>query len=213
MPSLNGFLTFALTAFVLIVIPGPSVLFTIGRALTLGRGGAMLSVLGNTSGCLLQIFAVAFGVGALVERSSEVYLTVKYVGAAYLVYLGVQAVRHRRSLTEALAATGTPPPSTRRQYLDGLVVGVTNPKTIVFFSVVMPQFADRDAGHLPLQLIVLGVVFPLIALVSDTAWALVAASARGWLARSPGRVAGVGAAGGLAIVGLGVSVAATGRTD
>ncbi|HJQ43122.1 MAG TPA: LysE family translocator, partial [Jatrophihabitantaceae bacterium] len=102
MPSTNGFLTFALTAFVLIVIPGPSVLFTIGRALTLGRGGAMLSVLGNTSGCCVQVLAVAFGVGALVERSSELYLTIKYVGAAYLVYLGVQAFRRRRSLSEAL---------------------------------------------------------------------------------------------------------------
>jgi threonine/homoserine/homoserine lactone efflux protein len=212
MPSINGFVTFAVTAFVLIVIPGPSVLFTIGRALTLGRGGAMLSVLGNTSGCFLQVLAVAFGVGPLVERSSEVYYTVKYVGAAYLVYLGVQAFRHRRSMTDALG-TDAPPRSTRRQYLDGLLVGVTNPKTIVFFSVVMPQFADRGAGHLPLQLILLGAVFPLIALVSDTAWALLAGSARTWLARSPRRLASVGGAGGIAIVGLGVTVAAAGRPD
>lgn len=212
MPSLNGFVTFAVTAFVLIVIPGPSVLFTIGRALTLGRGGAMLSVLGNTSGCFLQVLAVAFGVGPLVERSSQVYLTVKYVGAAYLVYLGVQAFRHRRSLSGAVAKD-IPSRSTRRQYLDGLLVGVTNPKTIVFFSVVMPQFADRGAGHLPLQLILLGAVFPLIALVSDTAWALLAGSARTWLARSPRRLASVGGAGGVAIVGLGVAVVATGRPD
>jgi len=92
-PSTDQLLAFALTSLVLIVIPGPSVLFTVGRALTIGRRGALRSVLGNATGCYLQVVAVALGVGALVERSSEVYLTIKYLGAAYLVYLGIQAGR------------------------------------------------------------------------------------------------------------------------
>jgi threonine/homoserine/homoserine lactone efflux protein len=212
MPSTDRLLAFALTALVLIVIPGPSVLFTIGRALTLGRGGALRSVAGNAIGSYTQVVAVALGIGALVERSTEVYTAIKFVGAAYLVYLGVQAFRHRRDLSDALAVTA-PIASTRRQLLDGILVGAANPKTIVFFTVVMPQFTDRTAGHVSLQLLLLGAFFPVIALVSDSVWAIAASTARGWLARSPRRLAVIGGAGGLAIVGLGVSVAVTGRRD
>jgi threonine/homoserine/homoserine lactone efflux protein len=213
MPGAERFLTFALTSLVLIVIPGPSVLFTIGRALTVGRRGALRSLVGNAAGCYLQVIAVAVGVGALVERSSRLYLAVKYVGAAYLVYLGVRAFRHRRALGEALAVGAPEVRTSRRQFLDGLLVGVTNPKTIIFFTVVMPQFADRDAGMLPLQLLVLAAPFPLIAIACDSVWALAAGTAREWLAGSPRRLAAVGGAGGLAIAGLGVTVAVTGRRD
>lgn len=206
-------MTFAVTSLVLIVIPGPSVLFTIGRALTIGRSGALRSVAGNAIGAYLQVIAVALGVGALVERSSEVYTAIKFLGAAYLVYLGVQAFRHRRALSDAVVTPGRAVPTTRRQLLDGVLVGASNPKTIVFFTVALPQFADRGAGEVPGQLLVLGSVFPLIALVCDSVWALVAGTAREWLARSPRRLSAVGGAGGLAIVGLGVTVAATGRKD
>jgi threonine/homoserine/homoserine lactone efflux protein len=212
-PPADRLLTFTLTSLILIVIPGPSVLFTIGRALTIGRRGAMRSVAGNATGCVIQVAAVAVGVGALVERSSELYLAIKYVGAAYLLLLGVQAFRHRRALADALATTAAPLRTSRRQYLDGVLVGATNPKTIVFFTVAMPQFADRGAGHLPAQLLLLGSVFPLIAVVCDSVWAFVAGTAREWLARSPRRLAAVGGTGGLAIAGLGVTVAVTGRKD
>jgi threonine/homoserine/homoserine lactone efflux protein len=213
MPPTDRLLTFLVTALVLILIPGPSVLFTIGRALTIGRRGALLSVAGNATGSYLQVVAVALGIGALVERSSEVYTTIKFVGAAYLIYLGVQAFRHRRAFSDAIAATMPAMRSRRRQYLDGVLVGVSNPKTIVFFTVAMPQFTDRAAGHLPAQLLLLGALFPLIALVCDSAWALTAATARAWFADSPKRLAAVGGAGGLAIVGLGVTVAVSGRKD
>lgn len=211
-PSADRLLTFALACFVLIVIPGPSVLFTIGRALTVGRTGALLSVAGNAIGCYLQVVAVAVGIGALVQRSAEAYSAVKLIGAAYLIYLGVQAIRHRHDLA---AAVGAPPAlgRPRRLLLDGLLVGAANPKTIIFFTAVMPQFADRGSGNLAGQLLLLGAVFPIIALVSDSVWALVAGAARGWLARSPRRLAVVGGSGGAAIVGLGVYVAVTGRRD
>jgi len=212
-PPADRLLTFAVTSLVLIVIPGPSVLFTIGRALSIGRRGAIRSVLGNATGCYLQVGAVAVGVGALVERSSELYLAIKYVGAAYLVVLGVQAFRHRRALAGALGATSIRPRDSRRQFLDGVLVGATNPKTVVFFTVAMPQFTDSAAGHLPAQLLVLGSVFPLIAVVCDSVWALVAGTAREWLARSPRRLSAVGGTGGLAIAGLGVTIAVTGGKD
>jgi len=212
-PPTDRLLTFALTSLVLIVIPGPSVLFTIGRALSLGRRGAIRSLVGNATGCYLQIAAVAFGVGALVERSSELYLTIKYVGAAYLVFLGIQAFRHRRVLADALGTAAAVPRSSGRQFLDGVLVGASNPKTIVFFTVAMPQFTDPGAGHLAVQLLVLGMLFPVMAVVCDTGWAFAAGSAREWLARSPHRLAAIGGTGGLAIAGLGVTVAVTGRRD
>src|SRR3954451_143111 len=213
MPPTDRLLAFAITALVIILIPGPSVLFTIGRALSVGRRGALRSVVGNSIGVFLQVLAVALGVGALVERSSELYAAIKFVGAGYLIYLGVQAVRHRRALADSLGADAPTLAVRRRHLLDGLVVGVANPKTIVFFTVALPQFADRDAGQVPLQLLVLGAMFAAIAVLCDSVWAVAAGPARQWLARSPRRLSAIGGAGGLAVVGLGVTVAATGRKD
>jgi threonine/homoserine/homoserine lactone efflux protein len=214
MMQANQMLAFAAVATVLILIPGPSVLFTVGRALTVGRRAAMFTVVGNELGGLAQVFAVAFGVGALVERSAEILAVVKWAGAAYLVYLGVQAIRHRRSMAEALAAR-MPPVRPWRAVRDGFLVGATNPKTIVFLTIAMPEFTSRAAGHLPVQtqMLILGALFPAIALVLDSVWATAAGTARQWFTGSPRRLALIGGAGGLAMIGLGVSVAATGRKD
>jgi len=212
-PPADRLLAFVITAIVLILIPGPSVLFTIGRALTIGRAGALRSVAGNAVGSFVQVVAVAIGVGALVARSAELYAAIKYAGAAYLVFLGVQAFRHRGQLSESIAGATPRVRSARRQLVDGFVVGVSNPKTIVFFTVVLPQFTDPHRGSVPLQLFLLGVIFPVIAVVCDSVWALAAATAREWLARSPRRIAAVGGAGGVAIATLGVTVAVTGRRD
>jgi threonine/homoserine/homoserine lactone efflux protein len=207
-------LAFAAVSAVLIAIPGPSVLFTIGRALTVGRRAAMFTVLGNEVGGLAQVFAVAFGVGALVERSAQVFAVVKWCGAAYLVYLGVQAIRHRRSMAEALAAR-VPPVRPWRAARDGFLVGATNPKTIVFLTIALPEFTSRTAGHLPvqMQMLILGALFPAIACILDSVWAAAAGTARQWFTGSPRRLSLIGGAGGLAMIGLGVSVAATGRKN
>lgn len=196
----------------LILVPGPSVLFTIGRALTVGRREALLTVVGNAAGCYLQVIAVAVGVGVIVERSAVVFTVIKLVGAAYLVYLGVQAIRHRRRITDALAS-GIPTMAAGRAVRDGMVVGFLNPKTIVFFVVALPQFTDPAAGNAPVQMLLLGTMFPLFALVLDSGWALAAATARGWLANSPRRLELIGGTGGLAMIGLGASLAITGRRD
>jgi len=207
-------LAFAGVSAVLIAIPGPSVLFTVSRALTVGRRAALFTVIGNEVGGLVQVVAVAFGVGALVERSAQVFTILKLAGAAYLVFLGVQAVRHRRSMAEALAKRVTPVPPARAMR-DGFLVGATNPKTIVFLMIALPEFTDRTPGHLPVpaQMLVLGALFPLIALLLDSAWATAAGTARQWFTRSQHGISLIGGTGGLVMIGLGISIAATGRKD
>lgn len=213
MVSTDRLLAFAAMSCLLIVIPGPSVLFVIGRALAQGRRAALLTVVGNTLGAYVLVVAVALGVGAAVERSVLVFTALKLVGAAYLVYLGVKAVRRRGSLHAAFTAGAPAAHSGLRTLGEGFLVGVANPKTIVFFAAVLPQFVDRSQGHVTAQMLLLGLVFNLIAVASDSAWGLVAATTRGWFASSPRRLAMVGGVGGLTMIGLGVTVAATGRKD
>ncbi len=212
MLPVSHLLAFAAVVTVLIAIPGPSVLFTISRALTVGRRCALLSVLGNGAGVYLQVIAVAVGVGPLAERSVLAFTVVKWAGAAYLVYLGVQALRHRRSLAAALADRVAPVPPLRA-VRDGFVVGAMNPKTIVFFVVALPQFTSPGDGRLPLQMLLLGAAFPVIALVLDSCWAFAAGTARDWFARSPRRMERIGGTGGLVMIGLGATLAVTGRKD
>jgi threonine/homoserine/homoserine lactone efflux protein len=207
-------LAFVAVVTVLIVIPGPSVLFTISRALTVGRRAALLTVVGNELGLCVQVVAVAFGVGVVLERSAQVITVVKLAGAVYLVFLGVQAIRHRRSMAEALSAR-VAPVRPWRAIRDGFVVGLANPKTIVFFVAVMPEFTTTAPGHLPVpvQMLILGSLFPALALVLDSGWAAIAGTVRQWLVASPRRLAMIGGTGGLVMIGLGVSLAATGRKD
>ncbi|WP_285029862.1 LysE family translocator [Mycolicibacterium sp. lyk4-40-TYG-92] len=212
MPSMGHLLAFGLISLLVIVIPGPSVLFTVGRALTVGRRQALLTVAGNAMGAYVQILAVALGAGALILASSLAFSVIKFVGAAYLIYLGVQAIRHRHGLGEVLTG-GASAKRPSRVLADGFVVGMTNPKTIVFFVAALPQVVDTAAGNVAAQMLVLGVVFLAIAVVSDSVWALAAGLARDWFAQSPRRFAAIGGAGGLAMVGLGVSLAVTGRKD
>ena len=212
MPPTTHLLAFTLTAFLLIAVPGPSVLFTVSRALALGRVAGVATVAGNTAGVCVQVMAVAFGIGALAERSVLVFNLIKLVGAGYLIFLGIQAIRHRRRLAEALG-TRLENKSIARIVTDGFVVGLGNPKVIVFFAAVLPQFADRAAGHVTLQLLVLGALFAGIALISDSVWAVAAGSARAWLGRSPRRLELIGGTGGLAMIGIGTALAVSGRHD
>lgn len=202
MPSAHHLIAFAITALVIIVVPGPSVLFIVGRGLAVGRREAVLTMLGNTAGATVMLIA-----------ASAVALTVvKLVGAAYLIYLGVHAFRTRKALGAALAA-GVKPTNTRRIRRQGFLVGLTNAKTAVFFAAVMPQFVDPTAGPASLQILLLGLIFMLIALCSDSLWALVAGTAREWFARSPRRLELVGGTGGLMIIGLGTSIAVSGAKE
>ncbi|MEV7284320.1 LysE family translocator [Streptomyces sp. NPDC093252] len=213
MVSPERLLAFGAMSFLLIVVPGPSVLFVVGRALSQGRRAALTSVVGNTVGAYVLIVAVALGVGSLVERSVVLFTVLKLAGAAYLVYLGVRAWRERGALAQAVDARGDGGGGGVRTFWEGFAVGVTNPKTIVFFAAVLPQFVDRAQGQVAAQMLLLGLVFSAIAVASDTVWGLAAATARDWFARSPRRLSAVGGAGGLAMIGLGVTVAVTGRRE
>jgi threonine/homoserine/homoserine lactone efflux protein len=197
-------LAFALIAFALIIVPGPNVLFIISRSLMLGRTAGVGTALGGQIGVYVQVAAV--------ERSVAVFTVLKLAGAAYLVCLGVQALRHRRSLAAALGAQAEPK-KIGRILRDGFLVGVTNPKAIVFFVAVLPQFVDRSAGHVPTQMLLLGAIFMAIAVVCDSTWALAAGTARAWLSRSPRRMEIIGGTGGLVMIGIGASLAVSGRSD
>jgi threonine/homoserine/homoserine lactone efflux protein len=211
MVPIGRLLAFAVVAFIIIVIPGPSVLFVVGRALAHGRRIALASVAGNETGSLVLAVLVAAGVGSLVERSALIFTVMKLVGAAYLVVLGARAFLQRRH--HALAEHAATPRGVGRAVLDGFLVGVANPKTAVFFAAVLPEFVARPNGHVPAQLLLLGTVFVLIATISDSAWSLLASGARAWFGRSRRRLELVGGAGGMAMIGLGITVAVTGRKD
>jgi threonine/homoserine/homoserine lactone efflux protein len=203
---------YALASFVLIVIPGPSVLFVVGRALAYGRRTALATVCGNAAGNYVVAGCVAVGIGTLVERSAAVFVVVKLAGALYLVWLGFQAFRRRRTLAGAFSAPAAPR-SDRRSAREGFVVGLTNPKALILFGAVLPQFIDRAAGHVPVQMLLLSLVSIAIGLVSDSSWGLTASAVRAWFARSPRRLELVGGAGGLAMIAVGVTVAVTGRNS
>jgi threonine/homoserine/homoserine lactone efflux protein len=210
--SSGQLLAFAAASFVLIVIPGPSVLFIVGRALAHGRRVALATVVGNAAGIYVVAALVAFGIGSVVARSDAMFAVVKFAGAVYLIWLGLNAIRHRRDLDSVLAADAALH-GQRRAMRDGFVVGLANPKAVILFAAILPQFVDRSAGHVPEQMLVLAVVSSVIALISDSGWALAAATVRAWFARSPRRLQLVGGAGGLAMIALGLAVAITGRND
>ncbi|MPZ62886.1 MAG: LysE family translocator [Propionibacteriales bacterium] len=212
MPAPDRLLAFSLASFVLIVIPGPSVLFVISRALAYGRRVALATVVGGAIGSFVAAAAVAIGIGAVVQTSATVYTVIKLVGAAYIIYLGVRAFRDRRALRAAFEEQVRTVGS-RRTCLEGFVVSVTNPKSAVFFAAVLPQFVDRSNGDAGLQMVMLGGVFAVIALVSDSIWGTAAGTVRSWFARSARRLELVGGASGVTMVGLGVGLAFTGRKD
>jgi threonine/homoserine/homoserine lactone efflux protein len=208
--SAHQLVAFGLAAFVIIAIPGPSVLFVIGRALSYGRTVALLSVLGNSLGMLVVMTLVALGLGPVVAESVVVFTVLKLGGAAYMVWLGVQAFRHRRAIR--VDDAGDRPPLPWSQALrQGFVVGVSNPKAFMMFAAVLPQFVDPAAGHVTGQMFLLGLLAFTIGLVGDSLWGVLAAQLRHWFNASPGRGRALGATGGASMVGLGVALALTGR--
>ena len=201
MPSLSNLTGFLLIALVVIVIPGPSVVYTIGRALVLGRRAAVLSVFGNAIGVGFQIVAVALGLGALIAQSAELFFFVKLFGALFLIYLGLSAIVKRKAVLDTTVIEN--PPKTRRILLESMVVGITNAKTIVFFLAAFPQFISP--GESPVtQMLFMGLLFSIIGVASDSVWAIAAGTARDWLTSSLGRLTAVRAGGGVALTGLGV---------
>ena len=202
---------FLVTVYVVIVIPGPSVLFIVSRGIALGRRAALATVAGNAGGFATQLALVSLGLGAIIARSDAVFFTLKLIGAAYLVYLGARNIRDRRALAGLLRVGSSTPKRLPTIVREGYIVGVTNPKGLIIFTAILPQFIDRSRGHASLQLLTLGAICIGLAILSDAAWALGSGSARAWLGRSPKRLERLSATGGVMLVSLGVGLAVTGR--
>lgn len=164
-------------AIALILTPGPVVLYIITRSVDQGRKAGLVSVLGLELGNMCHVIAAAFGLSALLLSSSLAFELVKYLGAAYLIYLGIRALRTPISLAEQEVKRD----SLLRIFLQGIVVAVLNPKTALFFFAFLPQFVDSSSPHVTLQIVLLGLIMVTIAIISDTMYALLAGSAGRWL--------------------------------
>ena len=197
---------YLVAALVIVLAPGPSVLFIIARAIAWGRKTALATVLGNVSGSFVLGSLVAFGIGPVLQKSALAYLIVQYGGGIYLLYLGVSAIRHRAIHAEDMTDISGGQPGVLKSIRDGFPVGLLNPKAIVFYAGVVPQFIDRDRGQVTWQLWFLGVVFCILALIFDGSWGLLAGTARKWLATSRKRLETLRATGGTVMIVLGLLV-------
>lgn len=202
MTSWSNILAFSLLSLVVIVIPGPSVLYAVGRALAWGKRAALVSVVGNAVGVAIQAVAVALGLGALVIALPPVFFALKLGGALLVLALGIQAFRHRADHSKEVAER--PRPSDRRLFVESIGVGITNPKTIVFFVATLPAFTTPDGMSVIIQMLVLASIFLVVGVISDSVWAVGAGFAREWFARSENRLIAVRGGGGIALSGLGL---------
>ena len=201
MPSASNILGFTLLAIVIIVVPGPGVLFAVGRALVLGTKPALLSVLGNALGVGIQIVVVALGLGILIQSSPEVFFVIRVAGAVMIGYLGIRAILHR---SDGLEDSRDKPHSRSTILRESVVVGLTNAKTLVFFLAALPSFVSVEDGNPIIQMLLLGLIFSIIGIASDSVYAIAAGNAREWLATSEQRLATFRGLGGLALTFLGV---------
>ena len=197
---------FFVASILIIMVPGPSVLFTLARGVAWGRSVAVLSVLGNSLGTLLLSLVVALGLGPLLSHSRTFSVVLQLAGGCYLLYLGADALRHRHQHAQAMTQREAERPARRRIIRQGFTVGVLNPKSLVFFAAVFPHFVDRPRGHITLQLVVLGVVFSVMAFFSDGTWGLIAGTARQWLSGSAARLVTLRSIGGGVMCALGLLI-------
>jgi threonine/homoserine/homoserine lactone efflux protein len=210
MPETSTLALFAVAAVTLLVIPGPAVLYIVTRSVDQGRAAGLASVCGIHVGTLVHVAAAALGLSALLVSSATAYDTVRWLGAAYLVWLGVRRLLARDEDAPAAAGTGVRRPGLRRVFAQGVVVNVLNPKTALFFFAFLPQFVDTSRGSVPFQVVVFGVAFVLLGLLSDGAYALAASTGAGWLRRRPGVARASRLASGGILISLGVTTALAG---
>lgn len=205
MPTIGTLELFSLAAFALIVFPGPAVLFVVAQGVSVGRGPALVGVLGVSTAALVHTVAAAIGLSALIASSATAFTVVKLAGAAYLVVLGVRRLRSRDHPV-SLERRREP---LLRIYRQGFMTNLLNPKTALFFVAFLPQFVDRGRGSVPAQLLVLGLVFTAIATISDSTWAVVASSVSGWIRNTRGYERAMRYLSGTVFIGLGLVAALT----
>ena len=207
---LNGVLLagFVFAALVVLLIPGPGVLYVVARSVSQGRGAGLASAFGLSVGALAHVAAAAVGLSAILLTSATAFGIVKALGAGYLIYLGIRTLFARNSVTHLEAAPSLP---VRRLVIDGMIISVFNPKIAIFFLAFLPQFVDPGLGHVPQQILLLGLIYAGLAFITDGAYALLAGTLRSWIGSHflqgplPNYMIGS------LYIGLGINTALTGR--
>ena len=195
---------YLIAAMIIILAPGPSVLFIIARAIAWGRATAIASVAGNVTGAFTLSLAVAFGLGPILQASELAFIGVQLLGGLYLIYLGLDAIKHSRIHADDMVNQGDIKPSNISSIKDGFWVGALNPKGLVFFAAILPQFLDRDGSNLTFQLLLMGATFALLAFVGDGTWGILAGTVRNAMASTPSRLVLMRRIGGVVMILLGV---------
>src|ERR1035438_9740559 len=208
LPPPHELLLFMTAAIVLLVIPGPAVLYIVARNVDQGRKAGLASSSGVATGGLIHVLAAALGLSALLASSATAYSFVKYAGAAYLIYLGIRKLREPSHAADEVKHVE--PSSLRHIYVQGIVVQALNPKTAIFFFAFLPQFVDPALGSVTLQFLALGMLFNVMGFTSDSLWALAAGSAADWLKRNRTFLRHQNYVAGTVYLGLGLATAASG---
>lgn len=195
---------YLIATILIILAPGPSVLFTIARAIAWGRLAAIATVIGNAAGMFLVSVLVALGIGPLLQRSEILYNGIQWAGGTYLIYLGYAAIAASKVDAADMQKTVGNKPSFFTSLRNGFWVGVLNPKSVVFFAAILPQFIDQEKNNITAQLLLLGAIFALIALISDGSYGLLAGTIRQWLAGDVKRLIFMRLTGGVVMIALGI---------
>ncbi|HEY5438571.1 MAG TPA: LysE family translocator [Acidimicrobiales bacterium] len=204
---------FFVASITIIMVPGPSVLFTLARGVAWGRAVAVLTVLGNSIGTLLLSIIVAVGLGPLLSHSKAFSISLQLAGGLYLLWLGIGAMRHRHAHAEAMTKREAYRPSNLSIVRQGFTVGILNPKSLVFFAAVFPHFVDRTKGNVTVQLLIFGGIFSVMAFLSDGTWGMIAGTAREWLSDSPHRLVILRTVGACVMMTLGVIIMVSALTS
>jgi threonine/homoserine/homoserine lactone efflux protein len=197
----------------IIIVPGPSVLFTLARGVAWGRSVAVLTVLGNSIGTLVLSVVVAIGLGPLLAHSKVFSVVLQIAGGSYLLWLGYDALRHRHEHAKAMAKREEQRPSRVTVVRQGFVVGILNPKSLVFFAAVFPHFVEPSKGNVTWQLLIFGAIFSVMAFCSDSTWGIIAGTAREWLSDSPTRLVVLRTIGACVMMTLGVIIVVSAITS
>lgn len=201
MPTVEALIAFLVTAGVIIAVPGPSVVFAVGRTLNLGRKPGLATVVANAAGTGVWILVSAFGLSAVLEVFPEFLKGLQIFGVLYLAYLGIKSIlgaRKSATLTGNNQETVIP---LRQIFREGFVVGITNPKVAVFFTAILPQFINPEGSFL-VQFLLLGLLFEILGIMGDSVWVLGAAWFRNWILSKPTRMRAISAIGGALIIAV-----------
>lgn len=199
----NRLWEYLIATILIILAPGPSVLFTVARAIAWGRLAAIATVIGNASGMFLVSVFVAVGLGPILQSSEFLYNAIQWAGGAYLIYLGYAAIAASKVDAQDMRASTGSKPTFLTSIKNGFWVGVLNPKSVVFFAAILPQFIDEEKSNVTAQLLLLGAIFALIALISDGAYGLLAGTIRQWLSGDVKRLIFMRLTGGVVMIALG----------